>query len=148
MKQHGFTLIELLIVITVISILFLTVAVTLDPMRQFKEARNARRRSDIIAISTALSRYIIEKDKMPPGISLEEQQVGTNSSGCNNTCPNAKDSCINLFDEIKPYINIFPKEPSGGTDGQTGYSVQLTKDNAITVKACKTDLGASIIITR
>lgn len=62
-RQRGFTLIELLTVITILGILTTVVSVNVSSSR--KQARDARRKSDIKAIQTALELYYNAKGEFP-----------------------------------------------------------------------------------
>lgn len=57
MKQRGFTLIELLIVIAVLSILAVAVLSAINPVEQFRKARDAARKSDAAELLNAFERY-------------------------------------------------------------------------------------------
>lgn len=148
MKRNGFTLIELLVVVTILSILAVSIIVALDPMRQFAQARNAKRWTDINSISTALSRYIIQNDAIPDGITTEIKQIATTETGCSTLCPNASDVCIQITDELKPFLDTFPKDPVSGTNIYSGYTVTKTQDDAIRVSSCNAEYDAVIEITR
>lgn len=66
LPQRGFTLAELLIVITIISVLATMSIFVLTGNQQ--KARDAKRKSDIKAIQTALELYRADKGKYPTAI--------------------------------------------------------------------------------
>lgn len=56
-KAKGFTLIELLIVIAILGILAAAVLVAINPAKRLRQARDAKRKQDINAITNALIGY-------------------------------------------------------------------------------------------
>jgi general secretion pathway protein G len=59
-SQKGFTLIELLIVIAVIGILAAIVLATIDPIKRINQAKDARAKSDMGQIVSALQQYFTD----------------------------------------------------------------------------------------
>lgn len=59
-NKKGFTLIELLVVIGIISILAAVVIIALNPARQFAQARDAQRWSNVNAVLNAVGQNIAD----------------------------------------------------------------------------------------
>src|SRR3954468_500341 len=58
--QKGFTLIELLVVIGILAILLAITLIAINPARQFSQANNTKRSSDVNAILNAIGQYQAE----------------------------------------------------------------------------------------
>lgn len=56
-KNKGFTLIEILVVIGIIAILAAVVLIAINPARQFAQARNSQRVSNLNAILNAIGQF-------------------------------------------------------------------------------------------
>src|SRR5258708_40088409 len=56
-SQRGFTLIELLVVIGVLAVLLAIVLIAINPARQFSQANNTKRSSDVNAILNSVHEY-------------------------------------------------------------------------------------------
>src|SRR5580704_10188579 len=55
--QQGFTLIELLVVIGILAILLAITLIAINPARQFGQANDTKRKSDVTAILNAVDQY-------------------------------------------------------------------------------------------
>src|SRR6266516_1118957 len=150
-SSKGFTLIELLVVITIISALAVTVFVALNPGQRLRDARDARRTSDVDSILTAIHQYIVDnKGLSPTGLSTTETQLGTGGTGCGITtgsCNVTADACLNLATPLAKYLKTVPVDPLNGTDATTKYSVVQDANGLVTVRACGTGTGTTEGIT-
>lgn len=105
--QRGFTLIEILIVIGLVAILASIVLIAVNPARQFAQARNAQRISNVNAILNAVSTRIADNRGIFMG------------SSCGFEIPTtAENMASNAFD-IRPclvptYISELPMDPITG----------------------------------
>ncbi|MBI2036580.1 prepilin-type N-terminal cleavage/methylation domain-containing protein [Candidatus Microgenomates bacterium] len=134
MTSKGFTLIELLVVIGIIAILTGVVAVAVSPGKQFAQARDTQRRSDISAISSAIYQYAVDNNGNIPGdITTTPTNIGT--------------GILDLSDELVPtYLNEIPKDPSIGTDADTKYVI--FKEGTAVVASASGETVATITIRR
>ena len=144
--RKGFTLVELLIVIGILGILLAIVLVALNPARQFAQANNTRRRSDVNALLNAIHQYAADnKGKTPTGLTTTVQNMS-------NT---AADICAVL---VPTYIAQLPVDP-GTNNGvpvsdctaayDTGYQVVTSATNSrVTVSASGAELNEVISVTR
>lgn len=153
--QKGFTLIELLIVIVIISILAAIIYVAVDPATRFGDARNARRRSEVVSILNAVLKFQVDNDgTLPTGIdavTASSQVLGTAGSGCNTTCTATTTvaACLDMStDLVDEYLAAIPIDPSTGTAANTDYYLNRTTSGRILVGACDPENGATISVTR
>ncbi len=141
-NQMGFTLLEVMIVIGVLALLATLIIVTLDPAERFRNAREARRLSDVRALSSAAHQYLVDKKgDFPAGIDERERQLGTARSGCaidNGFCSVAGDGdCVDLGPALRSYLPVIPEDPDTGTAEYTRYTIRREAEgNRIIVKAC------------
>ena len=144
-SQKGFTLIEILVVIGILAILFTIALVAINPQRQFQQANDTKRRSDVNTLLNAITQYAADNaGTLPAGITASAQNV-------QNT---AADLCAAL---VTRYLAGLPRDPlqAGGdvTDCtgayNTGYMVyRSAADNRVTVLAPSSQLVPTIQVTR
>jgi len=136
-RNSGFTLIEILVVIGIIAVLAAIVLIALNPARQFAQARNSQRTSNVNAILNAIGQYIADNQGVEPTIPGAEVNIAL---------------CQDLTPE---YLPALPTDPDSGTlgadideadcggivGGSVGYEVtQDGTTNRITVSAPLTEL--------
>lgn len=134
-NQKGFTLIELLVVIGILAVLLAIVLIAINPARQFSQANDTKRRSDLNAILNAIHQYGADNrgNLTALGLSVAPQVIAND--------PGQESWVEELCDAVVPtYIAGLPSDPTQGTgDGvngaaitdcagtySTGYSVSLS----------------------
>ncbi len=147
--RRGFTLIELLVVIGILTVLLAIVLVAINPARQFSQANDTQRRSDVNAILNAIHQYAADNKGTLP------TDIATTSKVISSTATSAL--CGNL---VPKYVADIPIDPTAGTESpagsvctdtgatyNSGYSVIKNADNRITVSATG-EITTSISVTR
>lgn len=158
-NQKGFTLIELLVVIGILAVLLAITLIAINPQRQFQQANDTKRRSDVNAILNAVHQYLIDQRGVIAGlgtISVDPLAPTPITDAVGGT---GAAFCTVLVTE---YIAALPSDPQQG-DGSditeadctagtwdTGYTIfRSTADTRITVTAPLTELAAEdITVTR
>lgn len=156
-KNSGFTLIEILVVIGIIAILAAIVIVAINPARQFAQARNSQRTSNIESITNAIGQNIADNKGvfMCGSSALPTTTPGfviASTTGVNE---------VNLRDCLVPtYLSELPVDPTIGKTWSdvtksydTGYwIIQSTTTSRITVSAPEankpSELNQTISLTR
>lgn len=158
-QLKGFTLIEVLITLAIIAILAVSVFVALDPAKRLKDAKDARRATDVDTILTAIHQSIVDnKGTFPTNFPAAgvKKQLGTGDAiTCTATvgtyCTSVTTACADLTADVAqdliPYLKSVPIDPVGGTTAtaaKTGYMVERDSNGIVTVTACYTD-GTTVI---
>jgi prepilin-type N-terminal cleavage/methylation domain-containing protein len=152
--RKGFTLIELLLVIGIIAILSIVVLVALNPAQRFKDARDARRSTDVETLLNAIHTATLDnKGVLPAGLTagMAEVQLGTSGTACTTVlggCNVAAAACVDLTTPLVKYLAAIPMDPNGGTALKTNYSVVVNTYGIVTVKACGTEGAVNISASR
>lgn len=149
--SKGFTLIELLVVIGILAILLAITLIAINPARQFSQANNTKRSSDVNAVLNAINQYMADnKGALPTGINTTVQTI--QASGGVNLCTALVPTYIAALPVDPLTNNGQPVDATGcsGTTWTTNYTVQqLTGgSNRLTVSAPASELGATISVTR
>jgi prepilin-type N-terminal cleavage/methylation domain-containing protein len=142
-NQKGFTLIELLVVIGILAILLAIVLIAINPARQFGQANNTRRTSDVTQILNAIGAYAADNaGKLPTALTT--------------TAQDASFVCAAIVPTYIPSLPVDPTVNAGAAyttcpaaaAGATGYTVVKDATNHVTVTATTTDNSAVISATR
>jgi prepilin-type N-terminal cleavage/methylation domain-containing protein len=138
-QKRGFTLIELLVVIGILALLLAITLIAINPAKQFSQANDTKRSSDVNAILNAVNQYAADhKGLLPAGIGTSAVSIASTGG---------VDICTDLVSE---YLAALPVDPTtGNTAGvigapvtvctaayNTGYSIyRSATNNRITVAA-------------
>lgn len=152
----GFTLIELLVVIGILAILLAIVLVAINPARQFAQANNTQRSSNVNSILNAVHQYAADnKGQSPAGIDTNVKTIMAPVTDATTQV----DLCAPV---VPTYMADLPLDPVDGTESpaasvctdvgaeyNTGYTiVSSATDNRVTVAAPGAELSATITVTR
>jgi len=146
MDNKGFTLIEILVVIGIIAILAAVVIVALNPARQFAQARNSQRSSNVTTLLDGVWQRMIDNNgvwsttcgaatvTIPTSVKVVGSAVGNVDLA----------SCL-----VPTYVPVMITDPTNGSLASTGYTIfQDATTKRITVTAPEAELGTAISVTR
>lgn len=109
--QSGFTLIEVLIVIGILAILAAIVLVAINPSRQFRQANNVQRESNVAALLSAVGQYAVDhKGTLPGEVEADDDPIG-GAAGSDSA-----DLCNDLVPTYIPALPVDPLEKQTDTD--------------------------------
>ena len=138
--QKGFTLIELLVVIGILAILLAITLIAINPARQFGQANDTKRRSDVTQILNAIGQYTASNTgQLPAVVSGLAADTPTELSSATTLTA----LCAQL---VPNYVPALPMDPTqndqagveasecGGT-WDTDYTISRDANNRILVAA-------------
>ncbi len=150
--RKGFTLIELLVVIGILAVLLAITLIAINPARQFSQANNTKRSSDVNAILNAVTQYSADNRGNITALNIPDTTAGAAVIGDGLGQVDLCDTLVTL------YLAALPVDPltNNGTPASdcavaynTNYTVvRSTANSRITVAAPAAELGATISVTR
>jgi prepilin-type N-terminal cleavage/methylation domain-containing protein len=148
-NTSGFTLVELLVVIGILTVLLAITLVAINPLRQFAQADNTQRRSDVLALLNAVSEYAADNSGALPG--TLGSATGSAETIASSTAAGNIDLCSDL---VPTYLAELPRDPDNGsytscTTYDTQYTIVVSESsNRVTVAAPDAELSETISVTR
>lgn len=151
-NQKGFTLIELLVVIGILAVLLSITLIAINPNRQFGQANNTKRRSDVNAVLNAIGQYMADnRGTVPAGIDATVRTISNDTAVTNRA-----DLCALLVPTYLAQLPIDPQTNNGTPPAScsatynTNYTVVLSSsDSRVTVAAPAVQNNeAAITVTR
>lgn len=154
-RSKGFTLIELLVVIGILAVLLAITLIAINPARQFAQANNTKRSSDVNAILNAVGQFAADNHgTLPANLATNCSTTpcaitGVVAAGNIDLCPTL----------VTSYLAALPVDPqtNNGTPVSTcnatyasGYTIQVASggDSRVTVTAPNAELSQTISVTR
>lgn len=140
--ERGFTLIEILVVIGILAVLLSITLIAINPAKQFSQANNTKRKSDVNAILNAVNQYAVDHKGNLSAIGIPDSNAGPKVIG-SDTGNGELDFCPDI---VPTYIAEMPIDPTTGDwtncqDYNSGYTiVRSVTDNRITVSAPDTEI--------
>ena len=157
-KNRAFTLIEILIVMGIIAVLATIVLIAINPARQFAQARNTQRQSNVNEILNAIGQRIADNRGAfrLANDTLCKNDIATSTQKMASTTPATPNSIDILPCLVPTYLPSLPIDPESGkaffTSEQnydSGYTVgRNASTSRITISAPYAELGETISITR
>lgn len=151
--KKGFTLIELLVVVGILAILLAITLIAINPAKQFAQANDTKRSSDVNAILNAVGQYAADNKGNLTALGIPDTVAGAAVIGDG---AGQVDICDALVTEYLAALPVDPLTNNGApvTDCTAAYNTNYTivrsaTDNRITVTAPATEVSTTdISVTR
>ncbi|MBX4192456.1 prepilin-type N-terminal cleavage/methylation domain-containing protein [Candidatus Parcubacteria bacterium] len=153
--NRGFTLIEILIAIGIIAVLAAIVLVAINPARQFAQANNTQRISNVNAILNAIGQRLADNKGTFEGTFTIDGTVYTcgplptaSTTITITMAANVTSATGDLGCLTPTFLPLFPTDPKNPAAPSTGYSVIKDSQGRVKVFAEQAELGSTIAVVR
>jgi hypothetical protein len=154
--DHGVKLLRGLLIAGSIAIVLAIGLLVIDPARHLAEARDAERMDAANSLLSALYKFAADNaGRLPAGVQTaaigSASMLGTAASGCDQTCGEVtlQAACLDLTNDlVGNYVAALPVDPKHGTFEQTGYYIERTASNVLTVGVCAPERMETIRVSR
>jgi type II secretory pathway pseudopilin PulG len=129
-SQRGITFIDVITTVAIITVLFLAIALILNPVEMQERGRDEKRMSDLNHLDRAISEYLLDADSFPDTIDTTRY---SNVLPAGNSGP-FEDSTDGWIDQnMVQYLVRFPTDPLNDTTYRYSYrhSVATYELNAV-----------------
>ncbi len=143
-------MIELLVVIGVLAVLLTIVLIAINPARQFSQANDTKRRSDVNALLNAVHQYAADhKGLLPGGGEITTTVTDINSTNMPNLCTSLVSDYLAALPVDPLTNNGLPVASCSAAAWDTNYTIVRSAANSrITVAAPAGELDPNISVTR
>ncbi len=155
-RAHGFTLVELLVTIGIVAILMGIVLIALNPEKQFRSAREAKRMADVSVLLNAVSQYLIDhktQDAIPKDNISRYIAEGVYKKKWEFSPQPVLTPSINLCDVLTPsYSANIPSDPSLETEVtdcnnyDSGYMLTVSPSGRIIISAPYSEIQPIVLV--
>lgn len=146
-RYEGFSLIEILVVVALIIILATITLVAINPGKNFEDARNAQRSSDVNSILNAVTHYTTKGGALTALGTIATCEDEPNGTPIGTATGNA--DLTLLTTEEHDYIVSIPIDPKAGDAANTGYTICTIGTRVqIAAPGAEGDRAGKIIVRR
>lgn len=156
LKNSGFTLVELLVTIGIVAILMSITLIALNPEKQFRSAREAKRMADVSVILNAVSQYLVDHktDETLPKDNISRYIAAGEYKGKWDFAPKpVLTPSINLCDILTPrYSANLPTDPFLDTEVidcnnyDSGYMLTINPSGRVIVSAPYSEIQPIVLV--
>lgn len=138
-RYEGFSLIEILVVVALIIILAAITIIAINPAKNFRDTRDAQRASDVNAILNAVTQYTSDGGKLSDLGTIAKCEDGASNIGKGTGNVDLDSKLVGTEDGAVDLLVAIPKDPSVGSDEDTGYTICETEGGRVQIAAPGTE---------